>query len=174
MLPSGGTRRKHCRTPRGGLAAGAALAGQPNAREPAPTYSTAHTEGVEKMTREAVRRWMAGHEAAAEVDRLERLNRPASAQESLEHLEVLVGFAMGLHGWPLPRDAVSERELVEAREAWARLRDRDDVEHLLVRYGKQVDLDRIRSWVRQFAEVLETPERLDEFEQLLQRAQGRT
>jgi hypothetical protein len=56
--------------------------------------------------------------------------------------------------------------------AW-REQDRADVERLLLRYGQAIDLDRVRDLVRQFAEVLEEPERIAAFETIVSRALGR-
>lgn len=55
--------------------------------------------------------------------------------------------------------------------AW-RPTDREDIERVVARWGGRLDLARIRAWVRQFAEVLEEPERIDQFEALLRRASG--
>lgn len=56
--------------------------------------------------------------------------------------------------------------------AW-RDRDKADIERLLILHGQGLDLDRIRDLVRQFAEALEEPERIREFEALLARSLGR-
>ena len=53
--------------------------------------------------------------------------------------------------------------------AW-RERDRTDIEQLLIRHGAAIDLSRVRRWVRQFAEALEEPERLEAFEAVVRRA----
>jgi len=52
--------------------------------------------------------------------------------------------------------------------AW-REQDRADVERLLLRWGSTVDLDRIRDYVRQFAEALDEPERVAAFEAIISR-----
>jgi hypothetical protein len=52
--------------------------------------------------------------------------------------------------------------------AW-RDRDRSDIERLLVLHREAVDLDRVRDFVRQFAEILSEPARVAEFESLMQR-----
>jgi len=56
--------------------------------------------------------------------------------------------------------------------AW-REQDRADVERLLLRYGKSINLDRVRDLVRQFAEALEEPDRIEAFDRILSRALGR-
>jgi hypothetical protein len=55
--------------------------------------------------------------------------------------------------------------------AW-RPQDQQDVERLLVKYGKQMNLERVRHLVREFAEALDDPARLDGLEQLIARALG--
>jgi hypothetical protein len=56
--------------------------------------------------------------------------------------------------------------------AW-RDRDRADVERLLLQEGGQMDLDRIRRIVGEFAEVLGAPERLAELDAVVRRARDR-
>lgn len=53
--------------------------------------------------------------------------------------------------------------------AW-RDRDKEDIERLLLLYASEIDLDRVRELVRQFAEALDEPERISQFETLLRRA----
>jgi hypothetical protein len=53
--------------------------------------------------------------------------------------------------------------------AW-RERDRSDIERLLLRHGHVIDLGRIRTLVRQFADALDEPERVEQFEALVRRA----
>lgn len=67
--------------------------------------------------------------------------------------------------------AVPEDLVIYKALAW-RDRDRSDIERLLVLHGQQMDLSRIRSMVEQFAEILEDPARVKEFEILAQRALG--
>lgn len=55
--------------------------------------------------------------------------------------------------------------------AW-RDQDRSDVERLLVRHWKVIDLARVRRLVAEFADVLGAPERIQEFESVLVRARG--
>jgi len=50
--------------------------------------------------------------------------------------------------------------------AW-RDRDRDDVRRLLGLHGRAMDLGRVRRLVREFAEALEQPERIGEFDRLV-------
>lgn len=56
--------------------------------------------------------------------------------------------------------------------AW-RERDRTDIERLLLRHAKRIDLAEVRSAVAEFARALEAPERVVEFDQLVDRAIGR-
>jgi hypothetical protein len=44
------------------------------------------------------------------------------------------------------------------------------VARLLLRHGTAIDLARVRALVRQFSEILETPERPGEFDALVARA----
>lgn len=55
--------------------------------------------------------------------------------------------------------------------AW-RDRDKDDVERLLVLHHDTIDLERVRKLVREFAEALGDPKRVEEFETLLRRSTG--
>jgi len=68
---------------------------------------------------------------------------------------------------PQPEDL-----LVYKAVAW-RERDKEDIERLLLLHADEIDLDRVRSWVRQFAEALEEPERIQELEVLLRKTLGR-
>lgn len=52
--------------------------------------------------------------------------------------------------------------------AW-RDRDRSDIERLLLLHAGNMDIERIRGIVAQFAEVLEEPERVDQFDAILAR-----
>ena len=98
-------------------------------------------------------------------------------------LEVSVGWL------PFEREAILRAETVDfggvaisvARPedlivykavAW-RSRDQEDVERLLVLHGDEIDLDRVRELVRQFAEALGEHERFREFEALVRRTLGR-
>lgn len=62
-----------------------------------------------------------------------------------------------------PEDLVVYKTL-----AW-RDRDRPDVERLLILHGSTMNLDRVRRLVREFAEILEDPDRVEEFEALVRR-----
>ncbi len=62
-----------------------------------------------------------------------------------------------------PEDLVIYKAL-----AW-RDRDRYDIEQLLTLHGDSIDLDRVRAFVQEFAQVLGAPERIPEFDRLLQR-----
>ncbi len=67
---------------------------------------------------------------------------------------------------PLPEDLVVYKAV-----AW-RDRDKEDVERLLLLHGAEIDLERVRQLVAQFAEALGEPERIDEFDVVVQRALG--
>lgn len=64
--------------------------------------------------------------------------------------------------------ATPEDLVIYKAVAW-RDRDRTDVERLLTIYGERIDLGRVRRVVGEFAEALETPERLDELEAMIAR-----
>ena len=86
----------------------------------------------------------------------------------LEALDVATEEDFG--GVPI-RAARAEDLVIYKVIAW-RARDREDAEQLLSLWGEQIDVTRVRDWVRQFAEVLEVPERIEEFETLVRRAKG--
>lgn len=67
--------------------------------------------------------------------------------------------------------ATSEDLVIYKALAW-RDQDRYDIERLIVLHGKAMDLERIQSFVEQFAEILEDPQRVQEFNRLVQRALG--
>ena len=64
------------------------------------------------------------------------------------------------------RVARAEDLVVYKTVAW-RDQDKADVERLLVLHGRSMDLDRIRSLVRQFADALDEPERIAQFDRLV-------
>ena len=66
---------------------------------------------------------------------------------------------------------LAEDLIVYKAAAW-QARDRDDAERLLALHGRHIDLKRVRSLVAQFAEALEQPERVPEFEAVVRRALG--
>lgn len=65
-----------------------------------------------------------------------------------------------------PEDLVIYKAL-----AW-RDRDRYDIEQLLTLHGDRIDLQRVRAFVHEFAQILGAPERIPEFERLLQKVLG--
>jgi len=67
--------------------------------------------------------------------------------------------------------AVPEDLVIYKVLAW-RDRDRYDIEQLLTLHGKDIDLDRLRTFVREFAQILDTPERVPEFDRLLRKILG--
>jgi predicted nucleotidyltransferase len=64
--------------------------------------------------------------------------------------------------------ATPEDLVIYKAVAW-RDRDRTDVERLLTLYGDRIDLGRVRRVVGEFAEALETPERLAELDAMIAR-----
>jgi hypothetical protein len=72
-----------------------------------------------------IRRWAAGHRAAAERERAESRGKPWTASEAFKAALALLVFDQQMNGWPFNRsDPVSDREDQEARAAWAKLRAR--------------------------------------------------
>jgi hypothetical protein len=65
-----------------------------------------------------------------------------------------------------PEDLVIYKAL-----AW-RDRDRYDIEQLLTLHGDRIDLERVRAFVHEFAQILGAPERIPELERLLQKVLG--
>jgi len=62
-----------------------------------------------------------------------------------------------------PEDLVIYKAL-----AW-RDRDRYDIEQLLTLHGDRIDLERVRTFIRELAQILDAPERVPEFERLVQK-----
>jgi hypothetical protein len=62
--------------------------------------------------------------------------------------------------------------IVYKAAAW-RDRDRSDIERLLVLYAERVDLDRIRTLVRDIGAALGEPDRIALFDKLIERARRR-
>ena len=65
-----------------------------------------------------------------------------------------------------PEDLVIYKAL-----AW-RDRDRYDIEQLLTLHGDRIDLQRVRAFVHEFAQILGAPERIPEFDRLVQKVLG--
>ena len=66
----------------------------------------------------------------------------------------------------IPEDLVIYKAL-----AW-RDRDRYDIEQLLTLHADHIDLERVRAFVHEFAQIMDTPERIPEFERLLREVLG--
>lgn len=66
----------------------------------------------------------------------------------------------------IPEDLVIYKAL-----AW-RDQDRYDIEQLLTLYGDHIDLERVRAFVREFAQILDAPERIPELERLVRKVLG--
>jgi predicted nucleotidyltransferase len=86
-------------------------------------------------------------------------------QDALERA-VVVDFA----GLRIPV-AVPEDLVIYKALAW-RDRDRYDIEQLLTLHGDRMDLERVRAFVHEFAQILDTPERISEFDRLLRKILG--
>lgn len=73
---------------------------------------------------ESIRRWIASRRAAEQRERDDSVDARPSPTASVARALCLITLAASLHGWPLPRDPVSEREDVAAYARWSRLRTR--------------------------------------------------
>ncbi|HUP48358.1 MAG TPA: hypothetical protein VNA04_06170 [Thermoanaerobaculia bacterium] len=72
-----------------------------------------------------IRRWVENHRAAARREEAERRGRPLPPGQAFRWAMELLRIHEALHGSPFGRrDPVAEREDAQAREAWARLRER--------------------------------------------------
>lgn len=67
--------------------------------------------------------------------------------------------------------ALAEDLVVYKAVAW-RDRDQADIERLLLLHSDAIHIERVRGIVRQFAEALEEPERIEQFDALVRRIQG--
>jgi hypothetical protein len=71
-------------------------------------------------------------------------------------------------GVPVP--VARAEDLIVYKAVAFRPQDQQDIERLLVLYGRTIDLRRIRRLVAEFAAALDEPERLDALEQIVRRA----
>ena len=78
-------------------------------------------ERVERMRSEDLRRWAENQRAAAERERAAVRERGFSPDPIAAGLD-LIDLAAELYGWPVPEDAVTQREDELVRERWVRLR----------------------------------------------------
>jgi hypothetical protein len=53
-----------------------------------------------------------------------------------------------------------------------RVQDRYDIEQLLTLHGDHIDLERVRTFVHEFAQILDAAERIPEFDRLLRKVLG--
>jgi hypothetical protein len=76
--------------------------------------------------------------------------------------------------WALPHDlrirTCSAEDLVVYKLVAARPGDIQDITRIVQRQGRRLDIDRIRHWGQQFAELKEDPDLLRPFENALERA----
>jgi len=68
---------------------------------------------------------------------------------------------------------VTVEDLIVLKAVAWRLRDRDDIERLLIRHGRSVDLQQIRATLVQLFGMLEEPERLADFDSLVSAVEAR-
>src|SRR3954463_12361285 len=88
-------------------------------------------------------------------------------QEALER-SVEVDFGGVRIPVAIPEDLVIYKAL-----AW-RDQDRYDIEQLLTLHGDHIDLDRVRTFVHEFSQILGEPERIPELDRLLRKVLGPT
>lgn len=86
-------------------------------------------------------------------------------QEALERA-VEVDFGGVKIPVAIPEDLVIYKAL-----AW-RDQDRYDIEQLLTLHGDHIDLERVRAFVHEFAQILDMPERIPELDRLLRKTLG--
>jgi Nucleotidyl transferase AbiEii toxin, Type IV TA system len=67
--------------------------------------------------------------------------------------------------------AVPEDLVIYKALAW-RDQDRYDIEQLLTLRGDRINLERVRTFVREFAQILDAPERIPEFDRLIRKVFG--
>ena len=82
-----------------------------------------------------------------------------------EHEALSRATSVDFGGVNLPVVAVDDLIVLKA-VAW-RLGDRSDIERLLIRHGRTIDLVRIRQALEQLLNMLDEPERLVEFDRLV-------
>ena len=92
------------------------------------------------------------------------------AYTSFEEEALAKAVEMSFGGVKIPV-AIPEDLVIYKALAW-RDRDRYDIEQLLTLHGDRIDLERVRSFVREFAQILDTPERIPELERLLHKVFG--
>jgi hypothetical protein len=107
----------------------------------------------------------------------------------LRHAKSRVPFDLSLAALPFELDALngavqrsfggvllrvaSVEALVVYKMVAARARDLEDVEQLLAARGSEVDLDRVRSVIEEFSEVLEDSTRMTLFENIIARRKAK-
>ena len=82
-----------------------------------------------------------------------------------EHEALSRATSVDFGGVSLPVVAVDDLIVLKA-VAW-RLGDRSDIERLLIRHGRTIDLVRVRQALEQLLNMLDEPERLVEFDRLV-------
>lgn len=88
-----------------------------------------------------------------------------------EEEAVAAAESIDVHGVQLPV-ARAEDLIIYKAVAW-RARDQRDIRELVALHRDEIDFERLRAVVGQFALAIEEPERLDEFERLLAAATSR-
>src|SRR4051794_34277892 len=72
----------------------------------------------------AVRRWLAGHAAAARAQRSLQAAEGPRPDRAVRQLLSALSALETMGRWPAPRDPVSERAVDQVRERWARIQRR--------------------------------------------------
>jgi hypothetical protein len=106
---------------------------------------------------------------------------------AVEIQDVIVDFLLAVEGY---ENLIFERAVLHDLGGWSawicspedliiqkmiagRSKDLPDVENILAVQGRKLDQTYIKSWLSEFAEVLEKPEILAEYERLLRESKGR-
>jgi hypothetical protein len=92
------------------------------------------------------------------------------AFSSFEHFALERAVEVDFGGVRIPV-AVPEDLVIYKALAW-RDRDRYDIEQLLTLHREHIDLERVRAFVLEFAQILGEPERISEFDRLLRNVLG--
>lgn len=85
-----------------------------------------------------------------------------------EHDALTRAALVDFHGVQIP--LATPEDLIIQKAVAFRSRDRDDIERLLIVHGDAIDLVRVRTIVADFADILDDPQRLEQFEELIRRS----
>jgi|WetSurMetagenome_2_1015567.scaffolds.fasta_scaffold404537_2 hypothetical protein len=85
---------------------------------------------------------------------------------------VIGGIANAVRGEPRATHDADLKVLVQGMTIADRPKDWLDIEKILLRQGSELDIEYVRSWLTQFADALEKPAILVQFNQLLTEEQA--